>query len=126
MRKSSTDPFPLPEYGGPAVYSLIDENGKKYIGSTVNLRRRLKAHASSIRLVQRKGMDAFISDAMADAVRAGHTFRWSVLETFPADIPDGILRLAELRHIEKAGGIDSLYNGTKRVKFRDPLPKGEL
>lgn len=34
----------IPEYNGSAVYALVDENGKRYIGSTKHLRSRMKQH----------------------------------------------------------------------------------
>jgi len=38
----------IPEYNGPGVYSLADENGKQYIGSSLNVSQRIVQHDRSL------------------------------------------------------------------------------
>ena len=34
----------IDDYNGAAIYSLVDENGKRYIGQAIHLQQRLETH----------------------------------------------------------------------------------
>lgn len=61
----------VPGYTGAGVYALVDENGKKYIGSAKNVKSRIQKHNKELQ----KALDGETSQAsksMIDAAKAGH------------------------------------------------------
>ena len=91
----------IPVYDGPGVYALTDETGKRYIGSSVNVRARIKAHASALSAGRS-------SEKLQAAVKSGRTFSAEVLE----EVPYGASRhdLFRLEH-KWLMHFDSVLNG---------------
>lgn len=97
-------------YEGPAVYALVDDMGKKYIGSTMNLETRLKFHDTHINVLLRDGKDGFVNGKMEDAILHGMKFHVEILEKLPYGISIEDLNNKEYYYLEKEGGCDSTYN----------------
>ena len=92
------------------IYALIDDNGKRYIGSSKNIKQRVYSHKCHINSYLRDGADGFINPAIKDAVKRGLRFRCEVLAEFSCDMKAEELREIERIFIEKFGGVQSLYN----------------
>lgn len=76
----------IPEYNGPGVYSLADENGKQYIGSSLNVSQRIVQHDRSLIDAKNGYIQKTLSSyKMQLAVQDGMTFKASVLW----ELPDG-------------------------------------
>lgn len=111
MNKPSSYPLiPAPAYAGAAIYALIDETGKRYIGSTNNLKRRLRTHNQGIRDALNCGHSCFSSWWFVEAILAGHTFTVEVL----AQLPDNTTRQQreelERFYLQESGGRSATYN----------------
>ena len=100
----------IPKYNGAAVYALIDEQGKRYIGSTSNLGSRLKTHSFGIRQALAEGVATWLPLSLVNAVTQGHTFRVEVLRSFPEGASQEDLRREERSWILAAGGCACTYN----------------
>lgn len=100
----------IPAIDGPAVYSLVDDCGMSYIGSSMHLQRRIRNHEQGIREVQRTGRAPFLNGKMTAAVIAGRKFRCKVLAQFPNGTSPEILEEVECLFLSAAGGIESTYN----------------
>ena len=67
----------IPNYTGIGVYSIIDtETGKKYIGSSKNVRKRIIQHAKSVE-------NGTGNKELCDAYKQGHILKCELLETIP-------------------------------------------
>lgn len=98
--------FQIPEADAVGVYMIENvETKKRYVGSSTNVKNRLKSHESLIR-------SGYGINKLMDAdIQAGHNkFFAVVLETFP----DGKITNGELKQIEsqytKALGSEGEYN----------------
>ena len=111
----------IPNYSGTAVYALIDDEGKKYIGSTMNLNQRILFHASHIRTLIRDGKDGHLCAKMQNAILSGKKFRVEVLEMFPGGLSKEELNNKEYFYLEKEGGLDATYN-MKPIKLLNCQP----
>lgn len=98
------------DYDGPAVYALIDDEGKKYIGATNELKTRLQFHATHIKILLRDSIDGFLNEKMKDAILHGRKFHVEILEKLPAGISKEELNNREYYYLEKEGGCNSTYN----------------
>lgn len=107
MRYQIAD-IPLESFGG--IYSLVDEKGKRYIGSSKDIRKRVQFHQTHINLFLRDGVDGYINPSIAEAITLGIKFRCEVLARFYCDLTDREKREIERVFIKKYGGIDSTYN----------------
>lgn len=90
----------MPDYDGIGVYALIAENGKRYIGSSKNVKRRVKEHNSAI-----KGH--YDLNALLD-----HTFVCEVIEKLPYGItPLELVRKEEevINRYQKSELLNSVY-----------------
>lgn len=90
----------IPDYDGIGVYALIAENGKRYIGSSKNVKGRVKAHNSAI-----KGRYDF--NALLD-----HTFVCEVIEKLPYGItPLELVRKEEevINRYQRSELLNSMY-----------------
>lgn len=99
----------VPGYTGAGVYALVDENGKKYIGSAKNVKSRIQKHNKELQ----KALDGETSQAsksMIDAAKAGHIFRAVLVEKLPESGSLYDLRDMERRYLNEAGGLKSTYN----------------
>ncbi len=100
----------IPNYSGTAIYALVDDQGKKYIGSSTDLKRRLLFHASHVKTLLRDGNDGFLCSKMQEAILAGRKFRVEVLEMLPSEISKEELNNKEYYWLEKEGGLEATYN----------------
>lgn len=107
----------IPNYTGSAVYSLVDDCGKKYIGSTSNLKRRINFYSSCIKRLLHDGADGFLCAKMQKAILEGRTFRLEVLEMFPDGISEEELNNKECFYLEQEGGLEKTYN-MKPIKLK--------
>ena len=114
--------FRIPDVDAVGIYMIENVDTKKrYIGSSTNVKYRLKSHESIIR----SGYG--INGKMDDDIKAGHNkFFAVVLETFP----DGKITNSQLSRIEREYisrfGSNGEYNydhGPERFRFgrKDPL-----
>lgn len=92
------------------IYALIDNNGKRYIGSSKNIKNRVYFHNIHFKLFLRDGVDGYVNPAMKEALANGLRFRCEVLASFNCDMSSRELREVERVFIAKYGGIDALYN----------------
>ena len=95
----------IPVYDGPGVYALTDETGKRYIGSSVNVRARIKAHASALR-------GGRASEKLQAAVKSGRTFIAEVLEEVPYGSSRHDLFRLEHKWLMHFDSVLNGYNGT--------------
>lgn len=102
----------IPEYEGAAVYALTDSAGKSYIGSTNNLRLRLRSWETFMRLtlLDREGKCYNLPYSLDRALRSGLSFRAEVIEALPADMPHSERCEHEKRAILARGGLAATYN----------------
>ena len=105
----------IPEYNGPGVYSLADQNGKQYIGSSLNVSQRIVQHDRSLIDAKNGYIQKTLSSyKMQLAVQDGMTFKASVLWELPDGGTQYDLWDAERRFLLLAGGCKETYN-TKDV-----------
>lgn len=100
----------LPEYNGKGVYALVDQEGKMYIGSSINCRNRVYQHFAKLEDVRSKGVKMACSSAMVDAAERGVKFKCVILEELDSDTTDEQLRQHEQFWIEAQGGLHNTYN----------------
>lgn len=79
----------IPDYDGIGVYALIAENGQRYIGSAVNIQRRVKQHNKKI------------LDNTASRKLCGHAFKCVILEKLPFGTTPRQLIACEEKHINQ-------------------------
>ncbi|MBR0408572.1 MAG: helix-turn-helix domain-containing protein [Clostridia bacterium] len=98
-------------YSGAALYALVDENGKKYIGSTNDFQRRVKAWETHLRRIAKQGEgDGFVPAKLSKAFLAGVTFSAVVLEKLPSTVGFMERVQKERAAILECGGLDCTYN----------------
>lgn len=99
----------IPDHSGPAIYALVDQNGKRYIGSSCNLQRRIKEHDREIRRVLRGENSGFLSNSLTSAVLMGLEFKVEVLATYENMDSKNLLKI-ERACLLAAGGLQNTYN----------------
>lgn len=105
----------IPEFSGAGVYSLTDENGKQYIGSSLNVNQRIRQHDRSLIDAKNGYVQKTLSSyKMQLAVQDGITFKASVLRELPDGGTQYDLWDAERKFLLLAGGRQETYN-TKDV-----------
>lgn len=112
MRKCKRKDIPIvitniPDYESSGIYALVDDNGKMYIGSSINIKRRLSSHRFHLSAVKRGWGSGFVNKKMMVAIQQGKIFNAKILEKV-SDI--SLLWDREKYYIEKMGGIQNLYN----------------
>lgn len=100
----------IPEAPVCGVYALIDDDGKRYIGSSKNIRRRMIQHNTYMNVCRRDGHSGFLNGDIEKAVNACHTFRCEVLASFACPMTPDELREIERVFIDKFGGCKATYN----------------
>lgn len=111
------------EYEGAAIYALVDDEGKMYIGQAQCLQKRLYAHLQALKRAAndgRKGGCRGEGRRLSEAVANGKKFVVKILRTFPEEyITLNVLRYWEghyYRHFGKVANrwevSDLLYNST--------------
>lgn len=113
----------IPNCTYPGIYALVDENGKAYIGSSVNIEKRIKTHNYFLSVVKRdQHIYGNVSHKLGQAVLEGHIFHALVLEKIPTDKIE-TLSEREKYYISKQGGLDNMYNGTWNTQRQKPNRK---
>lgn len=100
------------DYTGSAIYSLVDNDGKRYIGQAKSLQARLNTHRQQLNLAY-KNEKAIIPEGkkLIDAVRDGKKFKVQVLKKLMwNETTINNLRYWESYYLEKYGGINNTYN----------------
>lgn len=100
----------IPDYSGAAVYALVDDDGKRYIGSTKNANKRIKQHYSRMKNAKKKRKKGLPNDKIASAVKSGKKFRCEILLQINADVTNKELREFERILLSFYGGIENTYN----------------
>lgn len=100
--------IPASSFGG--IYSLVDDNGKRYIGSSKNIQQRVQSHKFHMNRYLRDGADGYLNPAIEKAVTLGLRFRCEVLAVFNCDMTATERREIERIYIAKFGGYEALYN----------------
>lgn len=111
----------IPDYAGPGIYSLIDENGKRYIGSSKNIKKRIQEHNSSmLKAAKERGVWS-VNKEIDDAVKNGVSFRVEVLHRFEGGCTFYDLVDMERKYIDYFGGAKNTYNSmiTADLKSED-------
>lgn len=101
----------IPDHEACGVYALVDENGKVYIGSSKNIRKRMIQHNSNLNKIllgYKPGTVASIK--LSNAVLSGHIFSCSILKECDPDSIDA-MHILENEYIIYYGGVENTYNG---------------
>lgn len=100
------------EYAGAAIYSLVDANGKRYIGQAMHLQERLNSHQKALaEMLQHPEKRPLEGLKMIKAVRSGVKFRVEVLKKLEGgEATINNLRYWEGFMLEQYGGIENTYN----------------
>lgn len=94
----------IPEYDGIGVYALIDkENGKRYIGSSKNVKKRICQHIKSFE-------NKKCSNKLLVAVEQGHEFDIEILERIPYGVNQFFMFERETFYIKKYNALEDGYN----------------
>ena len=95
------------EYKGAAIYSLVDPNGKRYIGQAKNLKHRLYAHYLAFCVVD----SATEGVKLKEAINSKIPFRVEILKYIQWDKSSvNELRYWEQYYCDLYGGINETYN----------------
>lgn len=100
----------IPDYNGAAVYALIDDKGKAYIGSTLHLKMRIMQHNSMMRTVCPGSRNGLVNSKIASAILEGRTFRCKVLVKVYEQVSKHELEDIERVFINHFGGNENTYN----------------
>lgn len=103
------------QYNGAAIYSLVDDNGKRYIGKTMHLQDRLNTHRQELSKIYRTKGNTYTHEGqkLADAAMNGVVFHVEVLlEVPPESVTVNLMCLLEWFYFYKFGKIDGTYNST--------------
>lgn len=101
----------IPDYNGPGVYAIIDQNGKKYIGSSLHINSRLLDHKRSLNnAIKRNQNGENVTLALQKAAVEGQIFDAVILEKLPNGGTFYDLMDMERKHLEASGGIKRTYN----------------
>lgn len=96
--------FEIPDYDGIGVYSIINEQtGKRYIGSSKNVAKRLYQHLISFRTGK-------CNEKFQEDIINGHTFKTEILEKLPYGINQFDMFGKESFYIAKYNCIEQGYN----------------
>lgn len=100
------------DYTGAAIYSLVDSEGKRYIGQAMNLKRRLYMHKKEFdKLKKDPGSDTCEGSKLATAIRNGSRFEVEILKLIPwKNSTVNVLRYWEMYFVNQYGGLENTYN----------------
>ena len=100
------------QYTGAGIYSLIDQDGKRYIGQALNVQRRLDQHRIELNKVV-KGLPSNETNLeLIDAVMDGKRFHVEILKKLEGtEATKNNLCVWEDYFFEKYGGFNETYNG---------------
>jgi len=100
------------DYSGAAIYSLVDKDGKRYVGQAKNLQNRLNTHRAELARVYHNP-NAYTCEGrkLAEAAIKGTKFRVEVLEKIPwSETTVNHLLEREEYWLQKYGGLEGTYN----------------
>ncbi len=101
------------DYNEAAIYSLVDENGKRYIGQAIRLQNRLETHRRALNKAYKEPDNEEITENanLIKAVREGLKFRVEILYKIPYyERTKNMLRYYENYYHVKYGGYKNTYN----------------
>ena len=100
------------DYNGAAIYSLVDSEGKRYIGQATHLQDRLETHRRQLnKAITNPEGECAEGKKLIDAVKNGMKFKVEILEKIPDDKATvNILRCWEAYYLDCYGGYDNTYN----------------
>lgn len=100
------------DYEGAAIYSLVGDDGKRYIGQATHLQRRLDAHRQAMNKIwKRKCTCSPEGSNLVDAVLRGVKFKVEVLRKIPwTEASVNNLRYWEKHYFNVYGGFEGTYN----------------
>ena len=110
----------IDDYNGAAIYSLVDENGKRYRGQAIHLQQRLNTHRQELnKAYKRNTIEVVENVELANAARRGIKFKVDVLYKIPwYNATKNNLLYYENYYLEKYGGYKNTYN-----KAYIPMPR---
>ncbi len=97
----------IPDYDSCGIYALVDEKGKRYVGSSIHVKTRIIFHKTHLSFVKRGWGSGHVNKKMADAVKQGVVLKAELLEKV-AD--ESLLWKREQYYINKFGGLENTYN----------------
>ena len=93
-----------PDYNGIGVYCLIDTvNGKKYIGSSINVSKRIQQHERTFALKK-------CSSKLLNAINSGHHFDCEILEKIDYGVNQFYIFEREKYYIDLFETLNKGYN----------------
>ena len=99
------------DYNGSGIYSLVDQDGKRYIGQSKHIQNRLHQHRQGLNQVLRNSGRGEACSGLVKAVEEGKRFKVEILKKFEnSETSTDELRYWEDFYIKKYGGYDKLYN----------------
>lgn len=101
------------DYEGAAIYSLVDQRGKRYVGQALHLQKRLETHRKELNRVvlQPTYTESPEGQKLVQAVRNGSRFRVEILKRIPwNEATANNLRYWEYYYLELFGGLEKTYN----------------
>jgi predicted GIY-YIG superfamily endonuclease len=102
----------IDDYNGAAIYSLVDENGKRYIGQAIHLQQRLETHRRVLNRAY-KGLPITVieNENLLNAASKGKKFKVEILLKIPwYETTVNMLRYYENYYFQKYGGYNGTYN----------------
>lgn len=102
----------IDDYNGAAIYSLVDDKGKRYIGQAIRLQQRLETHRQVLtRAFKHKDVYVVENENLVNAVRNGIKFKVEILYKIPrCKATVNMLRYYENYYFQKYGGYKNTYN----------------
>lgn len=109
----------IPGCTGVGIYCIVDDvDGKKYIGQSINIFRRLLQHQAAMETGK-------CNTKIAQAIMAGHTFHAKVLEELPASISHYDLLIKENEWIIRENSVEDGLNENLGVSRLDIQKKAD-
>ena len=108
----------IPDFEGAGVYALIDDTGRKYIGSSVNTKKRIMSHEISFQRVLRDGAAPNVGNKLVNAVLSGMQFDAVLLQELPNGANFYDLMDMEKRYLDENGGCKNTYNAMPIKDYR--------
>lgn len=101
----------LDDYDGAGIYSLIDNNGKRYIGQAKHIQKRLRQHRIYMNLIFFTDSPYYENEKIHKAIRSGITFDVEILEKIPwYKATKNELSRREAYWIDYYGSYEKTYN----------------
>lgn len=103
------------DFTGAAIYSLVDPNGKRYIGQATRLQERLAGHQKACAsILDGSTTSPLEGQKMVRAIKGGVTFKVEILKKLENDEATiNNLRYWENEYVKKFGGLEDTYNVSK-------------